>query len=292
MALPNDVNNLGVKNQVHTTTFYGGSESFAKRGTGSGFISVGYINPDGRQIPEEYLIKITSIRNKCTIIAPIQEQLEMLVESKWEPFVPSSLLKEGNILLQALTGSKRSLITKASSRRIWVGSSPMTISINMKFNAVVDPFSEVAEPCRLLQSIALPSDPSGGEGLDVASSLSGVEDWDISKVWKSISNGPLLLPPGPSPFTLDGILNLRSMAGSNKTIDDIEKHLNGGDIIVVEIGRFLMFYNVIVQSAKPTVQPMFDPDGFPVSASVSMVFETYEMMTTEELSKSYNVYVG
>jgi hypothetical protein len=63
--------------------------------------------------------------------------------------------------------------------------------------------------------------------------------------------------------------------------------LKGGDKIMVELGRFVTFFNVIVREVSATVPIKFDPLGNPVSATVNMVFETYEMMTVEGLSDAY-----
>jgi hypothetical protein len=248
-------------------------------------IECGY-TPDGKELPPEYLIKITSIRNRCTVISPIQEPLQMRVESRWEPFVPTSLLNAGNVMVQLITASRRSLITKATSRRLWQGSSPLTLSLNLRFEAVDDPFMEVVEPVRYLQSIALPSDPSGGQGLDLISLTGAMMDLNISGAMDVISKAPFLSPPGPTPFTLEGILNIKK---SNEIASGTEiiEGLKGGDKILVEVGRFLSFYNVVVKEVTPTFAERFTSDGYPISATVNIIFETYEMMTVESLEKTY-----
>lgn len=244
-------------------------------------IEYGYIVADGKKLPPEYLVRITSIRNWCTVIGVLQEEVRTRVESRWEPFIPTSLLATGNIILQAVTRGKRALITKATSRRVWMGSSPITISINLKFQAVENSFNEVVEPCRLLQSIALPSEP--GEAIDIERVKKDIE---TGGVIDALSKLPVLGPPGPSPFTLDDILN--TAASHNElTPTGIKEGLKGGDYIKVEIGRFLTFDNVILKEVGAAHHIKFNPQGDPISANINLIFETYEMMTTKALKKAY-----
>jgi len=270
-----------MKELIHTTTFNSNLRSVDQE-KNTGIIEYGYINPDGKALPPDYLIKITSIRNNCTIISPIQDSIKMKSTSKWEPFVPTSSL--GNILMQTITGGRRSLITKATSRRVWTGSSPMTLSIHLKFQSVKDSFMEVTEPIRLLQSIALPSDPSDGRGFDVNGALKSMKDLNASELREALSTIPLLIPPGPTPFSVRGLVDLEGF----KAINDIVEGADGGDVIMVEWGRLLTFDNVIVQEVTPTIFNMSDPTGNPVKAEVDIVFETYEMMTVQGLEKAFD----
>jgi hypothetical protein len=277
-----------MKELIHTTSFASNTKStdMKKR---QGISEYGYINPDGKSLPPEYLIRITSMRNKCTVVSPIQEPLKMKSTSKWEPFVPVSAL--GNQLTQLISGGKRSLITRAQSRRIWTGSSPMQLAINLQFNAVKDPFMEVTEPVRLLQSMALPSDPSKGRGFDVAGAVSSAAGMNLLEATnKLVDTAPLLIPPGPTPFTVEGMLDM----GDAGMYEDAEKQtaiaggLKGGDIIIVEWGRLVTFYNVIIQEVSPTIFNMPGISGDSMKASVDIMFETYEMMTVESLQKAFD----
>ena len=245
-------------------------------------VEYGYTVADGKKLPPEYLVRITSYRNWCTIIGILQEEIRTRVESRWEPFVPTSLLATGNILLQALTGGKRALVTKATSRRVWMGSTPLLLSLNLKFQAVENAFNEVIEPCRLLQSIALPSEPGSAvdwEGLK--------KDAKVGGLIEAASKLPALGPPGPSPFTLEGILNTVS-SHNELTPSGIKEGLKGGDYIEVQLGRFLTFRNVILKEVSVAHHIKPDPQGNPISANVNLIFETYEMMTNESLKKAYN----
>lgn len=247
-----------------------------------GFTEYGYIMPDGKRIPEEYLVRITSYKHNATVVAPIQEDISLRVESRWEPFVPTSLLARANILTQAITSSERSFITSATSRRIWMGSSPLVIALKLKFEAVSDPFTEVVEPSRILQSMAVPSDPSTSitDVGDISKDIRSGNTWDV------ISKLPGLKPPGPTPFSWDNLLSgQKSYPDMSKS--EVDSSLKGGDFIMIEVGRFLTFWNVIVRENTVNFKSKFDRNGDPISSEVEVVFETYEMPTVEALRKNY-----
>ena len=269
-----------VRKEIHKTSFYRSSRRTPSPGRFS-FTEYGF-KSDGDEVAPEYLVRITSFRLKTTVVAVLQENILTRVESRWEPFVPTSLLATGNLLLQVVTRGRRSLITKATSRRVWQGSSPMVLSLRLRFEAVEDTFTDVVEPVRLLQSIALPSEPQGGV-VDFEEVKKTVE---AHGAVEALSKLPVLGPPGPSPFTLEGILNAeRSWNEVSET--EIIEGLKGGDIIVVDIGKFLTFWNVIVREVSALHHIKFDPSGNPVSADVNVIFETYEMITKESLEKAY-----
>lgn len=248
-----------------------------------GFYKIGYAYADGREIPDEYLVKITSIRNRCTVIAPLQEAISLRVESRWEPFIPADLLSRANIFVQAATGmfgERRSLVTRATSRRIWQGSTPVTMSLRLKFEAIKDTYREVVLPGRMLQSMALPSDPSAGytKGQGIVGNL---------KALASLA----LKPPGPNPFSLDDVLTGKKSFPTMNESEVIDSS-KSGDFIMIEIGRFLTFFNVIIRESEVSYKTKFAEGGDPVEAEANVIFETYEMMTMESLKDSYDKYTA
>lgn len=247
-----------------------------------GFTEYGYKYTDGQAIPPEYLVRITSYKHGCSVVAPLQEDISLRVESRWEPFIPISLLARANILAQAVTGGRRSFITKATSRRVWMGCSPMAISLKLKFEAIEDTYVEVVEPVRMLQSMAVPSDP-GASAAQWAEAEKGI---DAKDYWSAISKLPALQPPGPTPFTWTNLIGSQK-AYPNKTQTEIAKSAKGGDFIMVELGRFLTFWNVIIRENTANFKIKFDSNGDPVSSEVDVVVETYEMPTVESLRDSY-----
>ena len=255
----------------------------------SGFTEYGYVVSDGEKVPPEYLIRVTSYRNNCTVISPFQEDgISMTVDSSWDPIIPTSILRRANIFVQATT--QRSAITSSTTRRLWSGTSPMVILIKMKFEAVSDPFVEVVEPCRLLQLMALPSNPSGESGPDVSGVVEAAGELRfgdaVGKIKEAIANLPMLQPPGPSPFTWDSLLS-GQVNYPDRTRSDIENARKGGDFIILELGTFLTFWNVIIREDLVNFKTKFGPDGLPISAEAEIRFETYEMPTKESLDYSY-----
>jgi len=242
----------------------------------------GYV-PDGKGVPPEYLVKIISYRNRCTIIGVLQQDIALKVESRWEYLIPSSILDTANRFAQFISKGKWSIITRATSRRIWQGSSPLQISLNLKFEAVENAYKEVVQPCLLLQSIALPSNVSYDQAkVEKYSEKLGIsEDYVKAAGWVA---GAFLAPPGPTPFTTEGLFS----RDNNRNIDDIVKGIQGGDIIKIDIGRFLSFWNVIVKEVSPLFHIKFSETGDPISGIVNIIFESYEMMTVETLKQCYD----
>lgn len=239
-----------------------------------GLDEFGYKVPDGPAIPIEYLVRISSYGLKATVIAPLQEDISMRVESRWESFLPTSALAKANVLAQAVSQGERSIITRAASRRVWLGTSPIVISLKLKFEAISDPFLEVVEPVRLLQSMAVPSDPN---------SRTGDKHWAN----KMLDKLPGLHPPGPTPFVWDNILANQTHYPTLSQ-SDLEASSKNGDFLLIEIGSFLTFWNVIVRENSVNYKIKFDPTGAPISAETEVVFETYEMPTVESLLDSYS----
>ncbi len=258
-------------NNIHSTVFVSEIETQNR-----GWQTVGFVNSDGKKVPPEYLVTITSIRNQCSVVSILQEPIQMDVESRWKPFIPTQLLDNGNTMVQMFTGGRKSLVTKACSRRLWEGSTPITLSLMLRFEAVKNTQIEVVEACKILQKMSLPSERSNSSN-------------DNTLLEDVISNVPTLIPPGPTPFTLSGILDLRSTSGQNSgtRFNKIKEGMGGGDVIIIEIGRFLTFYNVILNKVGVSIPPTMSNDGNPISATANVVFETYEMTTTEELDKMY-----
>ena len=84
----------------------------------SPFKELGYVNPDGDRVPDEYLVRISSRRHNTTVIAPLQEDTTLHVESFWGPVIPKGLLEALDKITQTASGGRVSIVTKATSRRM------------------------------------------------------------------------------------------------------------------------------------------------------------------------------
>ena len=93
------------------------------------------------------------------IIADIPEEFSTAVGSEWENRLPSTLpsLLEG--FAKAVAGSSAQI--QAATQQVWVNSSPIELPVSLIFDAIEDPFREVVEPIRLLESWAMPEIAAG-----------------------------------------------------------------------------------------------------------------------------------
>lgn len=219
---------------------------------------VGYPTSD-KSVPAGYLV---TIKNSDAVVnALMQENINLKVTSEWVPFIkPEGITADVNSIAQILT--KHSLISRQTSRRIWQGTSPIEITVNLKLEAVYDAKREVVRAAMRLQQMALPSE---------GSSDNGAFGWI-----------PTLIPPGPSPFSLE---ELPYLGGADNT--NIGKHLKSGDRISITLGQFLSFYNIIVKDVSVDFSSRLTVDGDPIGAIVSMTFQTYEILTKDKLRHAY-----
>jgi hypothetical protein len=167
----------------------------------------------------------------------------------------------------------------------------MGVSLRLKFEAVKDAYLEVVEPCRLLQTMAVPSDPATNrEPINFSEISSNLKRFRLGKVGEAISNFPALVPPGPSPFTWNELLS-GQINYTEKNQQDFLESTHKGDFIIIELGTFLTFWNVIIREDAVSYKTKFDNRGYPISAEAEIRFETYEMPTKESLEYSYTTVV-
>ncbi|MHA1859714.1 MAG: hypothetical protein ACTSVF_01270 [Candidatus Asgardarchaeia archaeon] len=229
-----------------------------------------------KDIPQEYRVRIkSSISNTdgsdVTVHAILQGKFPIRTTSEWQPFATAGLLyKEFQALAQMISG--RALISRFGRRRMWVGTSPLTLTLPLKFEAVEDPEREVVLPCKMLQRMSL---PSGG-------AVSGEKHWyDIFS----------MIPPGPNPFTVEFLEEIPSIYGKDVggELLQLARKLPGvrglGDIINIHIGTFLFIPRVIIKEVQVEFDSKFTKEGYPISASASLIFETFEIMTKESLDE-------
>lgn len=240
----------------------------------SSFQRVGYL-PDSGEVPPEYLVEIKSHRERRIVVGILQGNVQQRVESHWAPFIPTSISANIDSVVQAITSGKYSLLTRAATRRMWRGTTPLEISFNLRFEAIENAWREVVTPCKVLQKMSLPGETQ---------SIKNLQGFSI----KDTAGLPILLPPGPTPFTYEDVLNFTTNEGTRKERENkVVEGLGGGDIIEVKIGKFQVFYNVIMKT--PTVEFHNKPtkEGHPISADVNLRIETYETLTTDQLEEIY-----
>jgi len=77
--------------------------------------------------------------------------------------IERTLTGVGNVVGQALLN--RTTISTWMTRRIWAGSTPISINMKLKFEAFDDPEREVVLPCAVLQGLLFPRGGINGTGL-------------------------------------------------------------------------------------------------------------------------------
>lgn len=197
------------------------------------------------------------VQPKLVVNAWLQEKFQFEVSSDWTNVVDMGDFGAIGDLFQLGTG--KTLTSTLTSRRKWRGSSPIEMTFKLKFEAENDITNEVMKPCFSLQALALPSK-------------------GVTKDW-------LLTPPGPNPFYLDnGIAQSIKLPGGVQPFGQ-------GEEISVNIGGFIFFKSVIVKRVNVVFENRMGDKG-PIGASSEILIQTYEMLTREDLAKSYNIEQG
>jgi hypothetical protein len=163
--------------------------------------------------------------NSFTVYGYLQDKITLNASADWQGLtqsMPSGIqeaLRAGNTLGQAFLN--RTTVTTLQTRRIWMGSSPISVTMKLKFEAFNDVEREVVLPCTLLQGLLL---PRGGIGNTIG-----------------------LIPPGPSPFNV----NLKGESESERN-ENITLDVGGG---------FLKFPSVIVKDVQVTYENRMSENG-------------------------------
>lgn len=138
----------------------------------------------------------------------------------------------------------RSNVNRWVTRRIWHGTTPIDFTLNLRFEAEYDAAREVLMPCQELHRICL---PYTGQKI--------LGNWFLS-------------PPGPAP------IQWWAPKGEGE---------GRGEIITVSIGNFIQIHKAVVKDVKISFNPKFQVGGLPISANVSIHFQTFEIQTKESL---------
>lgn len=206
---------------------------------------------------QKYSVQISvtpkgEVQSKLVVNAWLQEKFAFRVASDWTNV--ASMGDFGVIGDIFRLGTGKTLTTTLTSRRKWIGSTPIEMSFKLKFEAENDIMLEVMKPCFSLQALALPSK-------------------GITKDW-------FLTPPGPNPFYLDN-----GVAQSVKLPGGVQP-FGPGEEISINIGGFIVFKSVIVKDVNVVFENRMGEVG-PIGASAEILLQTYEMLTREDLADAY-----
>jgi hypothetical protein len=194
--------------------------------------SCGYAGDTESLVPGNQLIILSSTSEKIygTITGILQKEFILSAKSNWEPFIPS-VGKSTELVSQLVIG--KSLSNPVSSRRIWAGTTPIKLSLELYFVAIKDAKKEVEEPCNRLQRMILPS----------------------------FSKGiiPLLTPPGPHPvfaeqgdqisIRIGNMLNLNQVIISEVTVRKDNKLDKDGRCLSAVVNLEIETYEILTKEA-------------------------------------------
>lgn len=184
------------------------------------------------------------------VFAWLQEKFEFNVSSSWTDIAKIDLPDVIKDVAQIASG--KVFAPTIATRRKWRGSSPINLTLKLKFEAINDVKKEVLTPCLELQRLVL---PSGGT---------------------TTGEKIMLTPPGPNPFYVDALKN--KYGG---------KRFNQGENVSMDIGGgFIKFDQVIIQSVRVVYESRMAAEG-PIGAEAVVEFQTYEMLTRERLDEAY-----
>lgn len=143
----------------------------------------------------------------------------------------------------AQMGAGLSISSQAMTAQIWQGTQPIEMSLELEFVADSDPTSQVSEPIQKLLQMTMPS-----KGF-----------------------GPVLAPPGPKYVSsIDWKAFEPAKRGAEKQIS-------------IDIGRFLFFDNVVIESVNTTFHSMMHKSGVPLRATCSISFKTFFVQLSDNI---------
>jgi hypothetical protein len=221
------------------------------------------------RIAPEYLVRIfarkidvgSSGPTLVDLIAILQEEISLRVETNWQSFIPSKYepRPEWQAIAQMVGGT---LITRWTTRRVWMGTEPIEINMKLRFEADEDAYNEVVVPCLSLKKLGLPSQ---GPKVNLSGPAGMLSTIPANVLW----------PPGPNPIIRGGIFGYA-----------------GGENIEIQVGLgarpFLYFNSVVMKRINVTYANRFTTEGYPVSASVDVTFQTYATLTKDDLEDVFS----
>lgn len=168
--------------------------------------------------------------------------------NKGDGLMNNAVVKSG---LTAITGQTTKM--KFLSGAVWTGGSYLSISLPFLLHAYTDAKVDVMDKLVQLMSLVAPSE----DGL-----------------------GGTMRAPGPTVANLDAIMEGNFSQQGNPA-------QMGGDLITVNLGRFISLTPCIITEVVPTFDTMFDENGTPMGVSVNVSIETFFTTTQEDLLKAF-----
>jgi hypothetical protein len=206
--------------------------------------------------------------------ALLSEPVQVAGSASWARFIESlEKLGGGNIITIAdflgRSVGRGGLRQPWMSRKIWQGSEPLKLTLNLKFLATggtvvrdnleeflgddTSGFIEVYNPTCQLLSLLYPGGVSSGKVNEAGEKI--ITDF---------------IPPGPSAF--HSSVGTDSMNGQKSDISGVVV----GHPVDITIGSFIQFQSCFVTDCSVSYSNILDVRGYPTSAKASLSIESYE----------------
>ena len=252
-----------------------------------------------------FFVTVSSSAQRDEVKFRLPEKFELGMKSTFSSLVEGKLgiVSALNKFIQtasAFTGSMVSLNTKFTTAQLWEGSSPVSISLPIEFNASNDVYKEVYENIIKLGKMALPREGNKGDWTDIFLRAPGPTPLDLAndKVLKGLTDEKKLQSNIKSveetSWLSDSIksalksgINWLASNGKQLQVDSQE----AGDNITISIGNILTFKRCIIPEIKWDFDctRLLNGNGLPLRVTGTMSFRTTTAMTSNDFENALTV---
>jgi hypothetical protein len=202
---------------------------------------------DSYSVDDDMTVSVGCDARDLFVKAVMPSKLAFSIKSRWDNFLGN--LQDNmffSVIDTALQVTKGiSLNNPFLSRKIWKGTEPLIMQLNLKLVSYDDAYVDVWQPALRLLGMAVPRQ-LGGTGVKALA-------WEI---------------PGPKPIDLSRVLKVFN-------IDDVTVSPNKAAPIFVRIGRLMRLDDLFITDIKFEFDTALE-DGYPISADVSMTVSTQD----------------
>jgi len=304
-----------LKNKFAPESNLGKTAAGASMGAGTTPITHNPINPANPPIPEFTVIIRQSPKGKETrtkvVKALLPENFGINTTADWDTPFAGSVLGDGKMALLAQLAGVNPTV-QALTAHFWKGAQPTQLSLPLVFVAYSGP-EDILRPLVTLKSMATPTKNNlgfllaPGPQIDIdysklKSAMSGAGD-ALGKAYQDVKQlgGNLfqsMLPgstPQPAPGADDGKKASEAAPASleaiQKDVAQANKAIESMFIvkgkISVQLGKFFILDDVIINSIDENTDVVLDKNGRPLKTTVTVNFTTRVTPTFENLMKQH-----
>jgi hypothetical protein len=197
----------------------------------------------------------------------IPETFQVAVSSQFsQPFGQSHPAS----LMTKLT-TNVSLTSQSMTAQVWEGSQPIELTLEIEFIAESDPKREVLLPIVNLLMMTMPSNNGGTFLRPPGPEYTDLQDWKaLVNDWQNLA----------------GVNNMTNLERIKKGREGI-KGVKGA--ISIDLGKFMYFDNVVIETVNTTFHSMMHSSGIPLRATCAVTFKTLFVPVAEDLANLFNL---